>query len=120
MKLTFLLPALIAADHTDLKRAKTKVPSAAYKGDGQVGLSKVLNGHLQKSETNLKPCEEWTTAGLQEFMGHIAPHRSSELMQIYEESNDKRFPQLKTYSEHMEHWTQVNRLAKRDKTFEIV
>merc|ERR1719265_2278944 len=120
MKLTFLLPALIAADHTDLKRAKTKVPSAAYKGDGQVGLSKVLNGHLQKSETNLKPCEEWTTAGLQEFMGHIALHRSSELMQIYEESNDKRAPLLKNFFDHMNHWKEVNRLAKSNPEFEEI
>ena len=120
MKLPLLCAALVAADHTDLKRAKTKVPSDDYKGDGQQGLSKVLNGHLMKSETNVKPCDEWTTASLQEFMGHIAPHRSAELMEIYEESNDKRAPHLKTIFEHMSHWKEVNHFAKFDKEFEAI
>merc|ERR1711957_520914 len=49
-------------------------------------------------------CDQWTTAELQEFMGHIAPHRSKELMEIYEEANDKRLPYLTTIFEHMNHW----------------
>jgi hypothetical protein len=120
MRVALLLPALAAADHSDLRRAKTKVPSDAFRGDGQVGLSKVLNGHLRNSEANLKSCEEWTTAGLQEFMGHIAPHRSSELMEIYEESNDKRAPVLKNFFDHMSHWKEVNRLAKHNPEFEEI
>jgi len=123
MKFAVVLSALACADATnqaDLKRAKSKVPSAEYKGDDQSSMSKVLNGHLRKGNPNVKACDEWTTQGLQEFMGHIAPHRSDELMSIYEESNDKRSPQLKTFADHMEHWTQVNRLAKGNKDFEVV
>lgn len=108
------------ADHADLKRAKTKVPSDPFQGDGQKGLDQVLNGHLRKAETNVKSCDQWTTAELQEFMGHIAPHRSKELMEIYEEANDKRLPYLTTIFEHMNHWTTVNRFAKFDKEFEVI
>jgi hypothetical protein len=108
---------MASADHADLKRAKTKVPSDLYKGNGQVELDKTLNGHLLKSDVTTRPCDEWSTAGLQEFMGHIAPHRSAELMQIYDESNDKRAQFQKNFYDHMSHWKQVNRLAKHNEEF---
>merc|ERR1711959_545095 len=106
MKVATVLGVLVCAeatDQADLRRAKSKVPSDAFKGDDQSSMSKVLNGHLKRANPNVKSCDEWTTAELQEFMGHIAPHRSDELMPIYAESNDKRYPQLTTFNEHMEH-----------------
>merc|ERR1719410_920058 len=120
MKIPYILASIAVADHVDLRRARTKVPSDPFRGDGQRELDKVLNGHLRKSETNVKPCDEWTTAELQEFMGHIAPHRSKELMDIYEASDDKRSPFLKTIFDHMAHWEEVNRFAKLDKEFEVI
>jgi len=123
MRVAAVFNALVvaeAANQADLRRAKTKVPSDAFKGDDQSSMSKVLNGHLKRANPHVKSCDQWTTAELQEFMGLIAPHRSDELMSIYAESNDKRYPQLTTFTEHMEHWTQVNRLAKRDEEFEVI
>lgn len=108
------------AGHADLRRARVKVPSDAHKGDDQAHMSEVLNGHLSKSEQNLRPCAEWTTAGLQEFMGTIAGHRDQELLEIYSDSSDKRQPSFPTYVEHSDHWKEVNTLAKLDAKFEIV
>jgi len=108
------------AGSLDLRRARVKVPSDLHKGADQEHMSKVLNHHLMKSEQNLRPCAEWTTAALQEFMGTVAAHRSKELLDIYVDSSDKRQPTFSTYVEHFEHWKEVNQLARLDAKFEIV
>jgi hypothetical protein len=108
------------AGHADLRRARVKVPSDAHKGDDQVHMSKVLNGHLAKSEPNSRPCDEWGLAALQEFMGTVAGHRSQELIDIYADSSDKRQPTFSTYLEHFDHWKEVNKMAKKNVEFEVV
>jgi len=95
---------------TDLQRAKTKKPRDAFRGPDQVSMSKVLNGHLKRSEKQTRPCAEWTTTELQSFMAEIAGHRSEELQQIYGVKHDRR--QMKTQDYHTE-WQKFNLLADK-------
>merc|ERR1719265_1003368 len=71
-------------------------------------MSKVLNGHLKRTETNTRPCEHWSTKELQEFMASIADHRSEELQQVYASSQDRR---QKHTDDHKSEWTQLNHIV---------
>eukprot|EP00448_Togula_jolla_P027507 CAMPEP_0170650442 /NCGR_PEP_ID=MMETSP0224-20130122/45805_1 /TAXON_ID=285029 /ORGANISM="Togula jolla, Strain CCCM 725" /LENGTH=542 /DNA_ID=CAMNT_0010982105 /DNA_START=66 /DNA_END=1694 /DNA_ORIENTATION=+ len=95
----------------DLTRARTKKPGDAYRGTDQTTLSRVLNGHLQRGAAQTRPCEEWSTAELQEFMATVAGHRSSEFQEIYEATQDRR----KLLGESMEDfrglWRKLNSIV---------
>merc|ERR1719321_1163786 len=92
------------AGNDDLKRARTKKPRDVYRGQDQSVMSKVLNGHLQRAEKNTRPCEHWSTKQLQEFMATIANHRSNELQQVYQSSQDRRAMHAETLDEHRTEW----------------
>jgi len=94
----------------DLQRAKTKKPGDAYRGADQATMSKVLNGHLQRAEKYTRPCANWTTTELQDFMGMIAEHRNEEMMQIYQLGNDRR--KMSTL-DHREEWAQSNQISQK-------
>jgi len=103
----------IAAPTTkdDLKRAKTKKPRDLYRGEDQTAMSKVLNGHLKRSEKTTLPCEHWSTVQLQEFMATIADHRSDELQQVYQSSKDRRTMHAPTLDEQKEQWSKLNHIV---------
>mmetsp|Transcript_76094 Transcript_76094/g.200410 ORF Transcript_76094/g.200410 Transcript_76094/m.200410 type:complete len:557 (+) Transcript_76094:1-1671(+) len=99
-----------SASVSDMRRAKTKKPRAAYKGDDQTTMSNVLNQHLKRSEKSTLPCEQWSTVDLQEFMAAIAEHREDELQQIYHSVEDRR--DLKhTVEDHKSHWAKLNHIV---------
>jgi hypothetical protein len=99
------------AGSEDLKRARTKKPRSAYKGDDQTVMSQVLNGHLKRAEQNTLPCEHWSTAQLQKFMATIANHRSGDLQQIYKSSKDRRTMHADTLDEHQQQWDKLNHIV---------
>jgi len=99
-----------SASVSDMRRAKTKKPRAAYKGDDQTTMSNVLNQHLKRSEKSTLSCEQWSTVDLQEFMAAIAEHREDELQQIYHSVEDRR--DLKhTVEDHKSHWAKLNHIV---------
>lgn len=99
----------------DLRRARTKKPRDAYRGEDQGAMSRTLNQHLLRAEKNTRACAEWSTAQLQEFMGQVAEHRSEELQQIYQATTDKRdmhrSAKTRTLEEHRAQWATLNRIV---------
>lgn len=92
---------------SDLQRARTKKPGSDYRGPDQVSMSKVLNGHLGRSEKYTRPCSNWTTTELQDFMAMISEHRSTELQSIYSGTNDRR----SVIDNHFAEWMLLNELV---------
>jgi len=98
------------ATKTDLTRAKTKKPRDVYRGEDQTAMSKVLNGHLKRTDMT-RPCEHWSTTDLQEFMATIADHRSDELQKIYHTSQDRRMMHGETLEDHKAQWQKLNHIV---------
>eukprot|EP00928_Gymnodinium_smaydae_P001923 TRINITY_DN1068_c0_g1_i1.p1 TRINITY_DN1068_c0_g1~~TRINITY_DN1068_c0_g1_i1.p1 ORF type:complete len:561 (-),score=109.03 TRINITY_DN1068_c0_g1_i1:126-1757(-) len=92
----------------DLQRAKTKKPRDVYRGEDQTALSKVLNGHLRRSERLAKACAEWSPEELQVFMAAVADERHDELQAIYAATKDRRQLRLGTLEEYRQHWGKMN------------
>mmetsp|Transcript_41600 Transcript_41600/g.77447 ORF Transcript_41600/g.77447 Transcript_41600/m.77447 type:complete len:559 (-) Transcript_41600:181-1857(-) len=99
------------AGEDDLKRARTKKPRVAYKGEDQTTMSKVLNGHIKRAEKNTLPCEHWSPEQLQKFMATIADHRSDELQQVYKTTKDRRVMHADTLDEHKAQWEKLNNIV---------
>merc|ERR1719443_2738041 len=74
-------------------------------------MSKVLNGHLKRSEKDTLACEHWTSVKLQEFMGNIAAERSEDLQKIYQGSKDRRVMHGDTLEEHRMQWAKLNHIV---------
>jgi len=106
-----LLGQSLAADNSDLKRARTKKPRDEYKGGDQTAMSVTLNGHLKRAEKSTLPCEQWSTVQLQQFMERIGSHRSEELQQIYKSSQDRRAMQADSLDDHKATWGKLNRIV---------
>lgn len=53
-------------------------------------MNALLNKHLRGRFPEARPCEEWTSAGVQEFLANIHPHLSVELEHVYDASSDRR------------------------------
>jgi len=107
--LALLSTSARAASADDLRRAVEKKPRQDYKGDGSVGLSRVLNGHLKRSERGLaKACSEWSHQELQGFMATLLSHRNPELDRIYRNTTDRRRLHKNSLGEYKEHWSEVN------------
>jgi len=103
-----------SADRNDLQRAKTKKPRSAYQGEGQEELSRVLNGHLLKSERGVvRACANWTAKELQGFMLRVLQHRSPELNRVYHNTDDRRKLQKAALTEYQNHWENVNDVVHR-------
>jgi hypothetical protein len=110
--LTFGEAAESAANTHDLRRAKTKKPRDNFRGDDQSAMSKVLNGHLMRAEKNWLPCNEWSTKKLQDFMAHVADHRSDELQKVYELSKDRRVMRGLVDGQRSQ-WDRFNRIVDK-------
>merc|ERR1711988_524037 len=96
----------------DMHRAKTKVPRPSFKGHGQAGLSKILNGHLIASESRVRPCKQWSPQQLQAFMLKLNEHRSPELQKVYKSTDDRRALVRGSAKEYQDHWTKLNEVAE--------
>lgn len=105
---TALFGSATGADVQDLQRAVTKKPRNNFKGEGQVALSKVLNGHIRRSEAVSKACDAWNPQELQDFMLKVLENRSPELDDIYQQAEDRRRLHLKEES------TNVHEVYKAD------
>ena len=101
------------AEAWELARAKEKIPRPDFKGHGQTMLSKVLNGHLLRQETNTRACADWTPAELQGFLATINEHRSPELQEIYQDATDRRRMLLEPPTDYKAHWRQLNEAAEK-------
>lgn len=102
-----------AASPEDLRRARTKRPRDAYRGDSQAQMSRALNGHLLRSELATRPCSEWSPRQLQDFMAALAEHRDEDLQGIYQSSSDRRLARMNSVAEHRDHWDRLNHIASR-------
>mmetsp|Transcript_10396 Transcript_10396/g.23516 ORF Transcript_10396/g.23516 Transcript_10396/m.23516 type:complete len:549 (-) Transcript_10396:370-2016(-) len=96
---------------TDLRRARVKKPRDTYRGDDQTRLSQVLNSHILRSTQNARPCAEWTTKSLQDFLELMLSHRSDQFQHIYNASNDRRKLSKGSIQEYRNHWQKLNRIT---------
>jgi hypothetical protein len=78
------------ASVSDLKRARTKVPRAEYKGNDFQSMSSTLNKWLLKEAPNSKDCDEFTVEELQRIQIMLFGLRDPELNTVYNQTADKR------------------------------
>eukprot|EP00929_Paragymnodinium_shiwhaense_P077242 TRINITY_DN39779_c0_g2_i1.p1 TRINITY_DN39779_c0_g2~~TRINITY_DN39779_c0_g2_i1.p1 ORF type:complete len:503 (+),score=129.20 TRINITY_DN39779_c0_g2_i1:96-1604(+) len=93
-----------AAAPADLKRAKQKVPRAAWKADGFAGMSRVLTKHLEKIAHSVTPCAEWSLEELQQLQLRLREATNGDLAAIYEMTDDRRRHRFGSSEELREHW----------------
>merc|ERR1711924_232112 len=78
------------AEAFDLKRARTKVPRAAYKGDNFQKMSSTLNHWILKQAPNSRNCEDFTVEELQRIQLTLYMLRDPQLDDVYQQSHDNR------------------------------
>jgi len=78
------------ADISDLKRARLKVPGAAYKGDSFQNMSSTLNQWILKQVPKSRRCEDYTVEQLQQIQLTLFMLRDPQLDDIYQQSQDNR------------------------------
>lgn len=114
---TTVVAALVAvgaagsADWHDLRRASTKRPRPAWKGDGHAAMVQVLNRHLEQMFPRVKPCAEWAAQELQHFQRRLFAFRHEEFHTIYNSSKDRRSLIFPTLEEHEARWQLQGRHA---------
>merc|ERR1719203_1427818 len=74
----------------DLKRARAKVPRAAYKGHDFTNMSSTLNQYLLKEAPNSRDCDTFTVEELQNIQIMLFMLRDPELDDVYRGSQDAR------------------------------
>jgi hypothetical protein len=104
----------VSLDAHDLKRARSKVPRAAWKGDSFDSMSRVLNKHLQKMFPQTLPCESWTVEELQAYQAMLLPHMHDELKKLYATASDNRRLRFSTEGEYKKHWERMKTLLARN------
>jgi hypothetical protein len=96
-----------------LQRARTKVPGAAYKGDGFEDMSRTLNDWLLKHAPNSRECDTWSVEELQQLQVQLLALRDPQLDGVYQDSKDNR--RLRAYVAVMQReWEELNALAEAD------
>jgi len=101
------------ADAFDLKRARTKVPRAAYKGNTFDAMSSNLNKWLLKQAPKSRACEDFTVEELQRLQVMLFMLRDPELDGVYQQANDARRIRKDVMNMSKE-WDQLNNLASHD------
>merc|ERR1712151_106080 len=101
------------ANVQDLKRARTKVPGAAYKGDTFRGMSATLNKWLLADAPNARDCDEFTVEELQKLQVQLYVLRDTKLDGVYHGTPDKRRIQKDIQTMAIE-WEELNELAAKD------
>lgn len=107
-------PDVVGAQVVDLKRAKQKVPRAAWKGDSFAEMSKVLTSKLSDSGHRIRPCEEWAVSELQDLQRSIFKLTEKELLSIYRKAADGRRQRFESLEELEEHWAAIDAAAMTD------
>jgi len=97
----------------DLKRARTKVPRAEYKGDDFQSMSATLNKWLMKDAPNARDCEEFTVQELQALQAQLYVLRDTKLDGVYHGAVDNRRIR-QDFKSMAEEWEELNSLAAQD------
>lgn len=98
---------------SDLRRARSKVPRAAYKGDDFRSMSETLNNYLTKHAPKSKSCDLWTVEELQELQFSLLMLRDPSLNNLYHQTGDRR--KLSTDIQALtKEWDELNKLARTD------
>jgi hypothetical protein len=101
------------ADAFDLKRARTKVPRAAYKGNTFDAMSSNLNKWLLKQAPKSRACEDFSVEELQRLQVTLFMLRDPELDGVYQQANDARRIRKDVMNMSKE-WDQLNTIASHD------
>merc|ERR1712086_1096513 len=101
------------AQISDLKRARSKVPGTAYKGENFQNMSSTLNGWIQKQVSNSRKCEDFTVESLQRIQLTLYMLRDPQLDDIYKKSNDNR-PIQSDVAAMSKQWEELNAEAAKD------
>jgi len=102
-----------SANVADLKRARTKVPRAAYKGDDFGSMSSLLNKWMLKEAPNSRDCESFSVEELQRLQITLFMLRDPQLNTVYNGSADRR--QMQHDIEIMsKEWESLNAEAAHD------
>lgn len=98
---------------SDLRRAKSKIPRDAFKGDNFDSMSQTLNTYLTRHAPNSKNCDAWTVEELQELQMQLLMLRDPNLNDLYHETDDNR-KMSKDIEEIVQQWNELNVLAATD------
>lgn len=104
----------------DLKRAKQRVPRAAWKGSSFAGMAKLLSQHLSKSGHTVRACAEWTIGELQQLQRRFFDEAEPELLSIYDAVVDNRRQRFKTLSALEAHWAKIDVAAAGVEGLDVV
>jgi len=100
------------ASSKDLKRARQKVPGAAYKGSDFSSMSQTLNKWLLKHAPNSRECDQWTVEELQKLQVELFQLRDQQLDHVYQGSKDNRRMPAEL-AEATKEWEELNSLASQ-------
>jgi len=98
---------------SDLHRARSKVPRAAYKGEDFNDMSRTLNGYLSSHAPRSTDCDRWTVQELQELQISLLMLRDPRLNEVYHETDDNR-KLSKDIQALVREWDELNELAESD------
>lgn len=101
------------AEVSDLKRARSKVPRAAYKGDNFQNMSSTLNRWILKQAPNSKNCDDFTVEELQRIQMTLYMLRDPQLDDVYQKSHDNRRIS-KDIAAISKEWEELNAEAAKD------
>eukprot|EP00930_Biecheleria_cincta_P003640 TRINITY_DN104574_c0_g1_i1.p1 TRINITY_DN104574_c0_g1~~TRINITY_DN104574_c0_g1_i1.p1 ORF type:complete len:525 (+),score=67.42 TRINITY_DN104574_c0_g1_i1:55-1575(+) len=104
----------------DLKRAKQRVPRAAWKGSNFAGMAKLLSRHLSKGGHAIRPCAEWTVGELQQLQRRFFNESEPQLLSIYDAVVDNRRQRFKSLSALEAHWANIDAAAARVGGLDVV
>jgi len=103
--LLFLLVSLVAANSSDLKRARQKAPAARVIGDGHVDMAVKLNAALMAMKgVSVKACDKFSVEDLVELQRRLHQARDPALEAIYRETGDlgRRMGAFGKYSDDLD------------------
>merc|ERR1719203_1193335 len=98
----------------DLKRARAKVPRAAYKGHDFTNMSSTLNQYLLKEAPNSRDCDTFTVEELQNIQIMLFMLRDPELDNVYHNAKDARRMRHDDIKAMTAEWEELNSAAATD------
>lgn len=99
--------------NTDLKRARTKVPRAEYRGSDFEDMSETLNGWLLKHAPNSRECDSFAVEELQQLQAQLLSLRDPQLDDVYQTTTDNRRLR-KDVQSMLAEWKELNTVAATD------
>jgi len=98
----------------DLRRARAKVPRAAYKGHDFMNMSSTLNQYLLKEAPNSRDCDTFTVEELQNIQIMLFMLRDPDLDDVYQDANDARRMRHADVKAMSAEWEDLNKAASTD------